>query len=174
MYKYYQTKRYKNTIQFLKEVISDDSKILDLGVANSFTEVMKKENYFVENTKGEDLDVDFSSVLNSNADVVTAFQILEHLVAPFNVLNKIKSKKIVVSVPLRLWFASAYRSKIDPWDRHYHEFEDWQFDWLLKKSGWEIKKTRKWTNPPSLIITPRAILRYFIPRYYIVYAERKV
>ena len=50
MYKYYQTKRYKNTIQFLKEVISDDSKILDLGVANSFTEVMKKENYFVENT----------------------------------------------------------------------------------------------------------------------------
>ena len=115
MYKYYQTKRYKNTIQFLKEVISDDSKILDLGVANSFTEVMKNENYFVENTKGEDLDVDFSSVLNSNADVVTAFQILEHLVAPFNVLNKIKSKKIVVSVPLRLWFASAYRSKIDPW-----------------------------------------------------------
>ena len=129
MYKYYQTKRYKNTIQFLKEVISDDSKILDLGVANSFTEVMKNENYFVENTKGEDLDVDFSSVLNSNADVVTAFQILEHLVAPFNVLNKIKSKKIVVSVPLRLWFASAYRSKIDPWDRHYHEFEAWQFDW---------------------------------------------
>ena len=47
-----------------------------------------KNDYFVENTKGEDLDVDFSSVLNSNADVKTAFQILEHLVAPFNVLNK--------------------------------------------------------------------------------------
>jgi hypothetical protein len=23
------------------------------------------------------------------------------------------------------------------WDRHYHEFEDWQLDWLLK-TGWKI------------------------------------
>jgi hypothetical protein len=26
----------------------------------------------------------------------------------------------------------AYRSKTDMWDR-YHEFEDWQLDWLLEK-----------------------------------------
>ena len=34
----------------------------------------------------------------------------------------------------------AYKSKTDPLDRHYHEFEPWQFDWLLEKSGWKIIK----------------------------------
>jgi hypothetical protein len=28
------------------------------------------------------------------------------------------------------------------WDRHYHEFEDWQFDWLLEKSNWKIEKKK--------------------------------
>ena len=45
----------------------------------------------------------------------------------------------MVCVPLNLWFASAYRNKTDLWDRHYHEFEDWQFDWLLEKAGWHKK-----------------------------------
>ena len=142
--KYYPYKRYRYTLEFLKEVIPDGSKILDLGVPNPFSEIMTKEGYIVENTKGEDLDVDFSSVQESDADVVTAFEIFEHMVAPFNILKEIKAKKIVVTVPLRLWFATAYRSKTDPWDRHYHEFEDWQFDWLLEKAGWDIKKTKKW------------------------------
>ena len=43
------------------------------------------------------------------------------------------------SVPLRLWFANAYRNKSDQRDQHFHEFEDWQFDWLLEKAGWKIK-----------------------------------
>jgi hypothetical protein len=79
---------------------------------------------------------------------------------------------LVASVPIRLWFSTAYRSKTDPWDRHYHEFEDWQFDWLLEKSGWEIKDRAKWTNPVKKIGI-RPLLRSFTPRYYIVYAERK-
>jgi hypothetical protein len=41
----------------------------------------------------------------------------------------------------------AYRSKTDMWDRHYHEFEDWQLDWLLEKTGWKIIDSQKWTNP---------------------------
>jgi len=118
------------------------------------------------------LDVDFESIVKSNADVVTAFEIFEHLIAPFNVLKEIKADKLVASIPMRLWFAPAYRSKTDPWDRHYHEFEDWQFDWLLEKAGWTIKDSSKWTNP-SKKIGLRPILRYFTNRYYIVYAERE-
>ena len=56
-------------------------------------------------------------------------------------------------------------------DRHYHEFEDWQFDWLLEKAGWNIKKRQKWTSPISKIGI-RPILRKFTPRYYAVYAEK--
>ena len=101
-----------------------------------------------------------------------AFEIFEHLVSPFNVLQDIKAKKLVASVPLKLWFASAYRSKTDERDRHYHEFEDWQFDWLLEKAGWTIKERHKWTNPVKKIGL-RPLLRLFTPRYYIVYAERE-
>ena len=120
---------------------------------------------------GYALDLDLKNVQETHAEVVTAFEILEHLVAPFNVLRAIPGDKLLASVPLRLWFASAYRSRTDPWDRHYHEFEDWQFDWLLEKSGWHIRKSEKWSSPVNKIGF-RPILRKFTPRYYAVYAER--
>jgi len=145
---------------------------LDLGIENPFTKIMAADGYQVENTKGEDLDLNFTSIKNSNAEVATAFEIFEHLVSPLNALSALKTTKLVASIPLRLWFSPAYRSKTDPWDRHYHEFEDWQFDWLLEKSGWEIKDRDKWTNPVKKIGL-RPLLRNFVPRYYIVYAERK-
>jgi hypothetical protein len=164
-------KRYKLTLQFLQDHIPESSTILDLGVENPFTKIMLEHGYIVENTHGEDLDVDTSSLLSSKSEVVTAFEIFEHLVSPFTVLKDIQAEKLVASVPLKLWFSPAYRSKTDKWDRHYHEFEDWQFDWLLEKSGWSIKARQKWTNPTKKIGF-RPILRWFTPRYYIVYAER--
>jgi len=164
-------KRYKLTFEFLKTHVSKEEQILDLGVENPFTKIMKSEGFNVENTKGEDLDKDVSILTNSDAEVVTAFEIFEHLLSPYTVLKSIKANKLVASVPLKLWFSSAYRSKTDMRDRHFHEFEDWQFDWLLEKSGWHIKARQKWTNPTKKIGF-RPILRWFTPRYYIVYAER--
>ncbi len=165
-------KRFKHTLDFLQKHISTDQTILDLGVENPFSKIMMENGYQVENTKGEDLDLDFSTARTTNAEVVTAFEIFEHLLAPFNILSHIKPDKLVASIPLRLWFSSAYKSKTDLWDRHYHEFEDWQFDWLLEKAGWEIKDRAKWTNPVKKLGI-RPLLRSFTPRYYIVYAERK-
>jgi hypothetical protein len=164
-------KRYKHTLLFLQEIIKKEEKILDLGVSNPFSEIMKKDRYSVINTTGEDLDLDTSSVQNEEIEVVTAFEIFEHLIAPFNILKDIKANKLVASVPLKLWYANAYQSKTDKLDRHYHEFEDWQFDWLLEKAGWQIKKREKFTNPVKKIGF-RPILRRFTPRYYLVYAER--
>lgn len=169
--KTYPNKRFKLTLQFLQKHINTKESILDLGVKNPFSEIMLSEGYSVENTTGEDLDEDTSAIKNSKADVVTAFEIFEHLLSPYEVLKSIKANKIVISVPLKLWFASAYRSKTDKWDRHYHEFEDWQLDWLLEKTGWKIKDRQKWTNPVNKLGL-RPILRRFTPRYYIVYAER--
>jgi len=167
----YPNKRYKHTINFLKKHISNAETILDLGVENPFTEVMQANGYTVENTLGEDLDVDVSTIEKSDATVVTAFEIFEHLLSPFTVLKSIKADKLVASVPLRLWFSSAYRSKTDMLDRHYHEFEAWQFDWLLEKTGWKIIASEKWTNPTKKLGI-RPLLRFFTPRYYIVYAEK--
>ena len=167
----YPDKRFRHTLSFLQRHISTEESIIDLGVENPFSKIMVEQGYSVENTKGEDLDVDFSSVQNSDAEVATAFEIFEHLLAPFNVLREIKAEKLVASIPLKLWFTPAYRNKNDPWDRHYHEFEDWQFDWLLEKSGWQIKDKEKFTNPVGKIGV-RPLLRRFTPRYYMVFAER--
>jgi hypothetical protein len=164
-------KRFKYTITFLQNHVSTSEKILDLGVVNPLSEIMMEKGYKIENTKGEDLDIDISAIINSDADVVTAFEIFEHLLSPFTVLKSIKAKKLVASIPLRLWFSPAYRSKTDMRDRHFHEFEDWQFDWLLEKTGWKITAREKWTNPTKKIGI-RPILRWFTPRYYIIYAER--
>lgn len=169
--KTFPNKRFKHTIQFLKKHISTSEPILDLGVENPFSNIMKQHGFKVENTTGEDLDFDTSAIENSNATVITAFEIFEHLLSPFTVLQSIKTDKLIASVPLKLWFSSAYRSKTDMLDRHYHEFEDWQFDWLLEKTGWKIIDRQKWTNPTKKLGI-RPVLRWFTPRYYIVYAER--
>lgn len=170
--KTFPNKRFQHTLTFLQKHISIDESILDLGVENPFSKIMVEEGFSVENTKGEDLDIDFTSVQNSQAKVVTAFEIFEHLIAPFNILKEINAEKLVASIPMRLWFSPAYKSKTDPWDRHYHEFEDWQFDWLLEKAGWQIMDRAKWTNPVKKFGI-RPLLRSFTPRYYIIYAIRK-
>lgn len=169
--KTFPNKRFKKTIEFLEKHVSNTESILDLGVVNPFTKIMQERGYSIENTQGEDLDTDTSTIENSDANIVTAFEIFEHLLSPFTVLKSIKSNRLVASIPLKLWFSSAYRSKTDILDRHYHEFEDWQFDWLLEKAGWKIIATKKWTNPTNKIGF-RPLLRWFTPRYYIVYAER--
>tara|TARA_Y100000815_G_C13345140_1_gene501746 strand:+ start:2029 stop:2553 length:525 start_codon:yes stop_codon:yes gene_type:complete len=168
----YPDKRFKLTLEFLQKHISKDEKILDLGVENPLSKLMKQAGYKVENTTGEDLDLDTASAKNTTASVLTAFEIFEHLLSPLNVLKDSSATKLVASIPLKLWFSPAYRSKTDKWDRHYHEFEDWQFDWLLEKSGWTIMDRVKFTHPAKKLGI-RPLLRKFTPRYYLVYAERK-
>ncbi len=164
-------KRYNHTIEFLQSVLPAPARILDLGVRNELSEILETFGYTVYNTHGEDLDFDYKVVNNYEVDAVTSFEVFEHLIAPFNVLNAIKANKLITTIPLKLWFAKAYRNESDEWDQHFHEFEDWQFDWLLEKSGWKILKSEKWTSPINKIGF-RPILRKFVPRFYAVYAER--
>ena len=164
-------KRFKLTFEFLQKYVSTSETILDLGVENPFSKLMSSRGYQVENTKGEDLDLDTSTIEKSSSDVVTAFEICEHMLSPLTSLSAIKSDKLVASVPLKLWFSKAYQNKTDKWDRHYHEFEDWQFDWLLEKAGWKIIDRQKFTHPIKKLGF-RPILRWFVPRYYLIYAER--
>jgi len=169
--KTFPNKRFKHTLDFLTKHISTTETIMDLGVENPFSKIMKESGFSVSNTRGEDLDENRSAIQNSQADVVTAFEIFEHLLNPYTLLKEIKTDKLFISIPMRLWFSPAYRSKTDPWDRHYHEFEDWQLDWLLEKTGWKIIARDKWTNPVKQYGL-RPLLRRFTNRYYIIYAEK--
>jgi len=165
-------RRYQKTWKFMEPTVVPGQSILDIGTKNPFSDFLTSKGFVVENTEGEDLDELPDSVNKYTSDITTAFEIFEHLLNPLGVLKAIKSDRLFASIPLRLWFAKAYRNKNDRWDQHFHEFEDWQFDWLLEKAGWEIVRSEKWTSPTKLNGI-RPLLRLFTHRYYIVEARRK-
>lgn len=168
---YHNKRRYEKTLNFLKRVVPPPCKILDLGTPNDLSTLMRVNGYEVENTKGEDLDLEFKNINSYQADLVTSFEVFEHLLAPYNILREIKANKLVTSIPLNNWFAKAYWNDKVEWDRHYHEFEKKQFNWLLEKSGWKVIESDSFTAPVRAFGI-RPILRLFIPRIYIVYCER--
>ena len=88
--KHFPHKRYRITQEFVDKHLDHSEKILDLGVDNPFSERLREQGYSVDNTQGEDLDFDLSVVQNEDYDVVTAFEIIEHLLNPFSLLNEIK------------------------------------------------------------------------------------
>jgi hypothetical protein len=164
-------KRFGLTLKFLEKHISKTDAILDLGVENPFTIIMKEAGYKVQNTTGVDLDDDVSEIESFKGEVVTAFEIFEHLVSPYTSLKAIPSSTCVISVPLKLWFSSAYRNKNDIRDQHYHEFESWQLDYVLEKAGWKVVDSVKFTNPTKKLGI-RPLFRQFTDRYYLVYCEK--
>ena len=141
--KTFPNKRFKLTLEFLQKHVKTSETIFDFGVPNPFSKIMEENGYSVKNTNGEDLDNDQTALQTEEYTVFTAFEIFEHLLNPFTILENVKCDKLLISIPLRLWFSPAYRSKTDMWDRHYHEFEDWQLDWLLEKTGWKITDQTK-------------------------------
>ncbi len=165
--------RFSKTLNLLDKYVDREvDHILDLGEENPFSIRMRENGYSVENTpKGMDLDQNAEWFREKEAGVVTSFEIFEHLTNPFQVLSELKSSRLIATVPLRFWFAKAYRNKADTWDQHYHEFEDWQFDMLLKKTGWKIIYREKW-KIHNHKIGFRPLLRRFYPRIYVVVAER--
>jgi len=167
------TKRFIKTLDFMNGLNLKSSNILNLGPTNPMTDLLVENGFKVTNTgSNQDLDLDFDIVKDEKFDTVIGFEILEHLVSPFPLLKAISAKKLVISVPLSLWFASAYWSETDPYDRHYHEFEPRQLKMLLDKSGWKIVKEEKHING-SFKLGIRPILRMVTPRHYFVYCERK-
>lgn len=164
--------RFVKTLKFMEPFVNTKETILDIGPVNPMSKRMQSLGFQVDNTGLTDLDLEFDIVKDDKYDVVTAFEIFEHLVSPFPLLKAVRAKKLLASIPLRLWFATAYWNDNDPYDCHYHEFEPKQFDMLLNKAGWEIEASEKWTEKSGKFGI-RPLLRTITPRHYIVYCTRK-
>lgn len=170
-------RRFRKTLDFVQGSIGTEERILDLGVPNPFARLMAEHGYNVANTKGEDLDLEPGIGDRYDFTCITSFEVFEHMLAPYNLLSRVQPPAggkitLVASVPLKVWFAKAYWNNKDSWDRHYHEFEPRQFDWLLEKSGWRIIKSETWASPARLDLGIRPFLRFIWPSYYFVHAEK--
>ncbi len=165
--------RHKRTLRMVESNIPKTEKILDLGYHNPFSDNLRRIGYLVENTNF-DLDRKPDFLLNHKYqfDCAVAFEVLEHLLNPYNVLQQIPCRKLLLTVPLNVWFSSAYWNSEDVLDQHFHEFEVRQFNKLLINTGWKIVHSEKWwMGFRSIGIRP--ILRLLWPSYYFVKAIRK-
>ena len=89
-------KRYNKTLAFMEQHLEQGSSLLDLGIENPFTPQLKAAGYQVENTQGENLDDDYLGYAKKEVDCVTAFEIFEHMLAPYNILKTIKSQEVEI------------------------------------------------------------------------------
>jgi len=164
---------YKNRLSLLKDIPKNEV-ILDLGTENELSKIMRSMGYNVYNTCGEDLDFD-RSCLQKRCNVITAFEILEHLYNPFDLLKYIRKGTILlVSVPLRLIFLKDTSRDKGNWMNHYHEFEKWQIISLLEKTGFEIIYSftgRQQAFPKRLGIRP--LIRYLFKKNIYIKAVKK-
>lgn len=164
--------RFARTLAFVRQSLPPPARLLDVGPDNALAGELRAAGYAVENTGLADLD-DHPEAAAAPADALVAFEVLEHLVNPLGVLRASPARRLFATVPRRLWFATAYRDDTDPRDRHYHEFEDWQFDWLLEKAGFEVVRRERWTPAHQGVpLGVRPLLRRVTPRWYAVEARR--
>jgi len=143
------------------------STILDLGFRNDLSWLLEKGGYHVKNTNF-DLDVYPKRLREIKSDVVTGFEILEHLIEPARVLRNIRANEIVVSVPMMRMFEKTYWNPGDKYDQHYHEFETYQFDKLFRHCNYKIIRCEKWKSYSSML----GRIFYPQPKFYIVHAKQ--
>lgn len=169
--------RQKKTLELVnyfaaKYNVAERPYIFDLGVENILSKNMK----LWYDTKNTPDNVDFHKsqdsikVLSGKSNITTSFEVFEHLLNPFTVLRAIRSEYLVCTVPLKVWFSPAYWHKTDVRDRHFHEFEERQFLWLLEETGWGVLEKGKWKIQHNIGIRP--FLRLFWPSYLWVIAKR--
>lgn len=165
-------KRIKETADYVYSQIDTSVPIIDLGTYNSISHTLHHCGYTVTNTHSEDLDIHYQEVHNSTADVMTAFEVLEHMVNPMQVLKSFNGKMIIGSVPIRGWGQYRGNTEQDPHDEHYHEFREWELRKLLNKSGYKIVDIQR-KHWPTSGISIRKILKRIIPSHYLFTAIKK-
>ena len=73
------SERHQMTLAFLKKHMPTQSKILDLGTPTDLSKLINDYGFVLQNTNGENLDTDYQAYLDTGVDVVTAFEIFEHM-----------------------------------------------------------------------------------------------
>ena len=76
------TRRYNLTLNFVKSTLAKMRKFLIWVLKNPLSDLLKLNGYTVTNTNGEDLDLIVHRFKIVRQDIVTAFEIFEHLVSP--------------------------------------------------------------------------------------------
>jgi len=161
--------RWDRTLDLMKRFALPGT-ILDLGLANEMSANLRKEGYMIYNLD-IDLNNEYLKLKHQDVNTVTAFEVLEHILTPYEVLKSLNTNRVIITVPLKVWFSSAYWGKHD-YDVHFHEFEPKQLLHLCTKAGYKVIYQEKWKYDNFVELGVRPILRHIWPSWMAVVLEK--
>jgi len=153
--------------------VDPQSRILDLGFATDtkryLQELLPKHNL-------ETIEFDYHEMTDKwqkkAFDFVTSFEVFEHLVNPWYVLQNLPADKLIATVPIFHFWTKDLWHEDDKHRRHYHEFRERDLKMLLEESGWRLTHLERWGYEKPIGYGPRQLLSLILPRWYYFEAER--
>ena len=153
--------RWNKTLNFLKHHEHEPSLGLDIGNRSNLTAMI--EEFYGINFKNTNIDLD-TEKLNGSYDIITSFEVIEHLFNPlFNLLemNKVLRQDgvLYLSTPLQkphfLWSPN-----------HFHEMSQESVQNLLTRAGFKIvRNTTFKIRPMSFYLTGiKPAIRFFFEK----------
>lgn len=108
-------------------------------------------------------------------DIATAFDVLEHLERPVDVLRWIPSDRILVTVPNALsWFARRMEERFR--SKHLYSFTPYTATILMGEGGWRVKRLDfqfgKWSLLARAIHAVGSLVPSRVGTGIVLYAER--
>ncbi len=151
-------RRFAATLGFLAPLTAP---VLDLGPANALARVMEQQfGVHVEHTGEHDLDREpLQDICPGPYAVITAFEILEHLMNPLFVLEGCRAVLgdggiLYLTVPRR----HPHEWLFGKSPEHFHEFAPDELRWVVEKAGLEIERFAT-KNSSELALGVRPLLR---------------
>ena len=156
--------RWKKTLNFLHENHTIKNG-LDIGDRTNFTEQLEK--FYKCSFNNTDIDLD-TEKLSGDYDIVTAFEVIEHLFNPLHFLLQIKN----ILKKDGIFYLSTPKGKpYFLWSKeHFHEMEYSRLFSLIDRAGFEvIRKKEIRIQPLYFYFTGfRPILRFFFEKHIIL------
>jgi SAM-dependent methyltransferase len=158
-------------IKYFRSLISQNSRILDVGQRNLLTEALENEHKIkIDNTSG-DLDLEFE-IPGQDYDVIIYSHTIEHQFNPLYTMIKLKD---ALNKSGKLYILMPERGKLLWTEGHYHEIDDYRFKLLAKRAELEIldkTKEKVWRDWKEYFKGIRPFYRFF-REYDVIYVLKK-
>ena len=156
--------RWQKTLKFLEENDAINNG-LDIGDRTDFT--TKLEKFYKCSFNNTDIDLDVEQ-LSGNYDIVTAFEIVEHLFNPLHFLLQIKN---ILNEDGTLYLSTPKGKPYFLWSKeHFHEMGYKRLFSLIDRAGFKIIRKKEIRIQPIYFYFTgiRPILRFFFEKHLIL------
>ena len=136
--------RWKETENFIDKALKL-KKGLDIGERSDFTERLENIYNIQFDSTHVDLDVE---PLDGKYDIITSFEVLEHLFNPL--FNLLEIKKVMSNNAVLYISTPLYKPRIIKSPNHFHEMSEDELMNLIKRANLKIKKKKIIKVRPSL------------------------